>query len=67
MTDPERVHVFNGLPDADVEYECTFALCTESAAATAELVYHPNAMQCSGESNWICTDCGEYTGDAAEA
>lgn len=66
MIEAGQVHVFAGLPGED-DPECTFALCSGEGAGTAELVYHPNALQCSGESNWICTDCGEYTGEAAEA
>ena len=67
MIEAGQVHVFNGLPSTDTECECTFALCSQSEAEAAELVYHPNAMQYSGEGNWICLECGERTGEAGEA
>ncbi len=66
----ERIHVYNGERSSDSSSEelgIAYASCSEPEAVTAHVVYHPNALQCSGESNWICLDCGERTGEAAEA
>jgi hypothetical protein len=72
MIEAGQAHVFAGIDDTDearaeAAGDLSYALRSSSDAESAELVYHPNAMQCSGESNWICLDCGERTGEAGEA
>ena len=66
----ERINVFAGDRDPDVEAKSdgvSYARCSESHAEDADVVYHPNAIQCSGVENWICPDCGESTQELAEA
>ena len=65
----ERVSVFGGLPNYGdpSQYRFTFGVCSDEGSEKYNVLYHPNVLQCPGESVYVCTDCGECTQEMAKA